>query len=209
MGDYITVDKISNGEYEEKHSRFIATLYPCKSEEEAFGILSNHKTKYFDARHNVYAFILSDGKSRFSDDGEPHGTAAKPIFDVLSGSGITDALIVVTRYFGGVLLGTGGLVRAYSTAAKEAVNNATPVSMVECSIFSVTLPYSEQNKVVSQIEDIGGDIINTEFTENVKIVFSVTLNKAQIFLDKLCEVSAGKLSATHIENKILPKDTKK
>ncbi len=209
MGDYITISEISTGEYSEKHSRFIATLYPCKTEDEAATILKEHKSKYWDARHNVYAYILKDNTTRFSDDGEPHGTAAKPILDVLSFSGITDALLVVTRYFGGILLGTGGLVRAYSTSAKEAVNNAKPVTMMECDSFCIVMPYSEQGKITNLLKEFDALIENTEFSQDVRIEFSLVCDKTQDFHKKLCEISSAKLKAEFVTKKILPIFAKK
>ncbi len=209
MKSYITVSDISYGEYTEKHSRFIATLYPCTSEAEAAQILSNHKSKYFDARHNVYAYILNDNTSRFSDDGEPHGTAAKPILDVLSHSGIVDAMLVVTRYFGGILLGTGGLVRAYSTSAKQALDNASPKFMTECSVLSLDIPYSMQGKLMSLLSDTDADIIETRFEDTVKLLFAVEKINADDFNKKLCEATSSKICATHKYDKILPKTIKK
>lgn len=209
MESYITVSDISYGEYTEKHSRFIATLYPCHSEPEAAEILCSHKAKYFDARHNVYAYILSDNTARFSDDGEPHGTAAKPILDVLSHSGVVDALLVVTRYFGGILLGTGGLVRAYSTSAKQALENASLKYMTECSVLSLDIPYSMQGKLMSLLSDIDADIIETRFEDTVKLLFAVEKINADDFNKKLCEATSSKISATHKYDKILPKTIKK
>ena len=114
------------GEYVEKKSRFIATLQKCESEEEAFLFIEKIKKKYWDARHNCYAFVIgAKGElARYSDDGEPGGTAGRPMLEVLNGEGIRNAAVVVTRYFGGVLLGTGGLVRAYTQAVKEGLKNS-------------------------------------------------------------------------------------
>ena len=116
MEKYITVLGESTAEYTEKRSRFIATIRHCDSEEEALAFIEEMRSKYWDARHNVYAYSVKH-QGRFSDDGEPHGTAGKPVYDVITSDGITNLAVVVTRYFGGVLLGTGGLVRAYSKSA--------------------------------------------------------------------------------------------
>ena len=115
------------GEYVEKKSRFIATLQKCESEEEAFLFIEKIKKKYWDARQNCYAFVIgAKGEvARYSDDGEPGGTAGRPMLEVLNGEGICNAAVVVTRYFGGVLLGTGGLVRAYTQAVKEGLKNSS------------------------------------------------------------------------------------
>ena len=123
--EWYTLYKGGIGEYEEKKSRFIATLEPVSSEEEAAAFIAAIKKKYWDARHNCSAYIIGDDgrKTRCSDDGEPSGTAGRPMLDVLAGEKITNACVVVTRYFGGTLLGTGGLVRAYSAAVKDAIAN--------------------------------------------------------------------------------------
>ena len=190
MGDYVTIAEISEGEYSEKHSRFIATLYPCKSEEEASKILSEHRAKFWDARHNVYAYILRDNSAKFSDDGEPHSTAGKPVYEVLLHSGITDALMIVTRYFGGILLGTGGLVRAYSAASKAAIEAAKRVNMVECGVFELDLPYSDQSRVVTRLRDMGVDIMDTQFAETVKLRLAVKVGDIDGFTADIRELSS-------------------
>ena len=118
--------KNGSGEIEEKKSRFICHIFKIKSEEEAEEYITAVKKKYWDARHNCYAYVTGDKGQiqRFSDDGEPQGTAGKPMLDILNSYGLTDCLLVVTRYFGGVLLGTGGLIRAYQAAAKEGIKNS-------------------------------------------------------------------------------------
>ena len=209
MADYVTVSEKSVGEYSEKHSRFIATLYPVTSEKQATELLSLHKSKYFDARHNVYAYVLHDNTARFSDDGEPHGTAGKPLLDAIKHSGITDVLLVCTRYFGGILLGTGGLVRAYSSAAKEAINNAKPVVMTECSVFDLTIPYSEQGLIMQFLTDINANISDTQFTDTVSIEFALPKSQTEDFEKKLCEISSGKIKAEYKFDKILPINAKK
>ena len=122
MQEYTTIQGDFTAEYTEKHSRFIAVAFHCETEQQASEIIAAQKSKYWDARHNVYAYLLKDGTARFSDDGEPHGTAGMPMLEVIKGSGITNVLVVVTRYFGGILLGTGGLVRAYSTSTRDALD---------------------------------------------------------------------------------------
>ncbi len=204
MKEYITIKGESSAQYEEKHSRFIANAYHCESEEQASGIIAELKSKYWDARHNVYAFILRDGTARFSDDGEPHGTAGKPILDIIKGSGIVDALVVVTRYFGGILLGTGGLVRAYSTSAKDALENACRVQMCPCCEYIIVCDYSAHARLVSLIEDCGGMIANTEFTDTVKISFVLKLDDTQDFENKLREAFSSKLTANLQKNSLFP-----
>ena len=153
MQEYITIDGVYTAEYNEKHSRVIATAFHCESEEQASSIIAAQKNKYWDARHNVYAYLLQDGTARFSDDGEPHGTAGKPVLDVIKGSGITNVLIVVTRYFGGILLGTGGLVKAYSTSAKDSLKSAQCVQMCACTEYRINCDYGDYDRLVRLIND--------------------------------------------------------
>ncbi len=128
MADYKTVRAAASGELTEKRSRFIGYCKPVSTEEEATAFIASIRSRHWDARHNVYAYSLREGNlRRYSDDGEPSGTAGMPVLDVLQKSGVTDVCVVVTRYFGGVLLGTGGLVRAYSQAARLGLNAAQVV----------------------------------------------------------------------------------
>lgn len=181
-GEYITVKSESGGEYSEKHSRFLGFIAPCKSEAQAAQIIALKRKKYWDARHAVYAYVLSDGTARFSDDGEPHGTAGKPVLDILKSSGITDAVIVVVRYFGGILLGTGGLVRAYSSAATLAVENCERVRIVEADKFSLSLNYGDYDKLTFLLKEVSAQILSTDFADSVKVVFAVKSDKAKELL---------------------------
>ena len=134
-GSYLTLGGQGEIEYVERRSRFLAHARPVTTEEEALAFLEQIRSKYWDASHNVYAYSLREGQiRRFSDDGEPQGTSGMPTLEVLTKSGITDAIIVVTRYFGGVLLGAGGLVRAYSHAARMAVDAAEVLTMRPCTV---------------------------------------------------------------------------
>lgn len=195
MQEYITILESSTAEYSEKHSRFIAIAQHCESEQAAAEMILDIKSKYWDARHNVYAYVLQNGTVRFSDDGEPHGTAAKPILDVILGSGITDVLITVTRYFGGTLLGTGGLVRAYSTSARDALSAAQRVQMCPCTELSVDCDYSDYERLSRLIEKNGGMINNTDFTDKVQIIFMLKTAELEGFQDKLSEAFFGKIKA--------------
>jgi uncharacterized YigZ family protein len=146
---YISLQKSGFSEYTEKRSVFYGYASPVLTEQEAIEFVKKIKEKHSDARHNVYAYMLRENNTqRFSDDGEPHGTAGLPLLDTLRKSGITDSVIVVTRYFGGILLGTGGLVRAYSTAAKEAVEDAGIVKYVLYKKAKITVSYSDYQKLI-------------------------------------------------------------
>ena len=204
MESYITVSGEAVGEYSEKRSRFIATLRHTETEEQAAAFLAEMRSKYWDARHNCYAYSMSGGTlKRFSDDGEPHGTAGKPILDIIDGSGLTDIMIVVTRYFGGVLLGTGGLVRAYSAAAREAVANANRVKMTPCTVYKASCGYSELERLTKLIGDCGGSLENTVYTENVELEFYLENSCCEDFLLKLKETFAARITAEEITQKML------
>lgn len=205
MSQYLTVIGESVAEYTEKRSRFIATLRHCENESDALKFIEEMRSKYWDARHNVFAYSVDKGRlSRFSDDGEPHGTAGKPILDVINGNGITDCAIVVTRYFGGVLLGTGGLVRAYSTSSKDALLGAKIAEMIPCTLFSVLCDYQDHQKLVYLIEGENGVIENTEFTDKVKVSFVFKDTESESFLNKLRETFSARLEAMEEEKRISP-----
>ena len=199
MEAYLTIGKESHSEYEEKRSRFLGVAIPCTTEEEVTAHLAELRSKYWDARHNVYAYILKNGASRFSDDGEPHGTAGKPVLDVLAGSGLVDVLIVVTRYFGGTLLGTGGLVRAYSAAAKDAVNAAQRVMMCPCVTYEINCPYPEHQRLMRLLEDNGATVEDTVFAADVTEKFALKEENCDDFLASLTEVFSARLSAKELE----------
>lgn len=205
MGKYLTVFEESQAEYVEKRSRFIATLRHVETEEQAMSFIDEMRTKYWDARHNCFAYSISGGNlSRFSDDGEPHGTAGKPILDVINGSEITDVAIVVTRYFGGVLLGTGGLVRAYSKSAKDAVLNAKIAEMIPCTVFETECEYTDHNKLLSLLENANSKIKNTDFTDKVKLTYMLRDIDIDNFLPNLCETFSARLSAVEVEKTVCP-----
>jgi uncharacterized YigZ family protein len=190
LQEYVTVSGESTAEYSEKHSRFIANCFLCESEQQASEIIATIKTKYWDARHNVYAYLLQNGAARFSDDGEPHGTAGKPMFDVLSGSGITDIAVVVTRYFGGILLGTGGLVRAYSKSVQDCLSAATVYKMIPSTVFTINCDYTDHGRLVNLISSYEGNIDNTDFTDKVTVRFSLREEVAEEFLNLMQAIAS-------------------
>lgn len=205
MGRFLTVLEDSTAEYVEKRSRFIANLRHCETEEDAAAFLDEMRSKYWDARHNVFAYSVGGGSlCRFSDDGEPHGTAGKPILDVIAGSEIKNIAIVVTRYFGGVLLGTGGLVRAYSKSAKDAVNNAKVVEMIPCTVYETVCEYTDHQRLVSIIENADGRINDTEFTDKVKLNYSFRDEDFPPFNAKLSETFSARLTAVETQKTLTP-----
>lgn len=182
--EYKTVKAFGIGEYEEKRSKFIGACIPVSSEEDAVRFINERKQQSFGARHNVYAYILRDNNiARYSDDGEPHSTAGMPTLEVLKKQGITDVCVVTTRYFGGVLLGTGGLVRAYTAAAKAAVEAAGIVVMKEGFVCNAVCSYSDYQVLCDLITENKGSVDDTAFAELVTVTFSV----AELDFDRLNE----------------------
>ena len=194
MEDYKTVRQPAEAEYEEKRSRFIGSIIPCTTEEQAIAFINKRKSETFGARHNVYAYILRENNiARFSDDGEPHSTAGMPTLDVLKKQGLVDCCVVTTRYFGGVLLGTGGLVRAYTTAAARAVEAAGVAVMRECYQCSINCTYSDHSQVERIIESGGGKVTGCDFTHEVSVKFSITAEDYEIIVPKFTEAFCGRL----------------
>lgn len=205
MSSYLTVKDRSSAEYVEKRSKFIAYTAPCETEAQAMEFLAEIRTKHWDARHNCFAFVVEKGSlSRFSDDGEPHGTAGKPILEVITGSGLVNVAVVVTRYFGGVLLGTGGLVRAYTKATKEALDNAPKAEMMLCTEFEITCEYSDHGTLQKLLEDNHAEISDTNFTDKVKVTYLLKTKQADVFNQKLTEVFSGRITPLEKNQIIAP-----
>ena len=162
----------ASAEIVEKKSRFIATIRPVKTEEEASAFIEKMKKQYWDARHNCSAFVVGENNciTRCSDDGEPSGTAGRPMLEVLLGSGITNIAVVVTRYFGGVLLGAGGLVRAYSSATVAAIEAAGRLEMHSCTKLTMRVPYALWGRVEAMLHERAQcvQIASIEYEEEVK-----------------------------------------
>ena len=163
------------GEYVEKKSRFIATLRKCESEEEAAAFIEEMKKKYWDARHNCSAFVVGEGGrlTRCSDDGEPSGTAGRPMLEVLTGAGLQNAAVVVTRYFGGVLLGTGGLVRAYTQAVKEGLKNCSIGKMCRGQEVEITADYLWIGKIMYLLSSACLEPVSADYGEKVVLRLQV------------------------------------
>lgn len=183
------------GEYVEKKSRFIATVRKCESEEEATAFIEEMKKKYWDARHNCSAFVLgSRGEvTRCSDDGEPGGTAGRPMLEVLTGEGIRNIAVVVTRYFGGVLLGTGGLVRAYTQAVKEGLKNCTLGRMRYGHEIRVTTDYNGIGKILYLLGNTGIEPSSSEYTDRVTLRLIVPAEDAEKLQKDMVEATGGRV----------------
>ncbi|MCR5735740.1 MAG: YigZ family protein [Lachnospiraceae bacterium] len=195
MAEYSTIKEETKGEYEEKKSRFIATLRPVKSEEEAVSFINEMKKKYWDARHNCSAFLIGDkGElSRCSDDGEPSGTAGRPMLEVLSGSGLTYVCAVVTRYFGGTLLGTGGLVRAYQAAVRDALSSAVTVVNRECFNCVLSSDYSILQKLKRMFEDEPFILKDITYEDAVTYELMIPCDEYDRAEKMLTEATGGKI----------------
>ncbi len=201
----ITVSGQSSAEYTEKRSRFIAVIRHCETEQEAVSFINDIRAKHRDARHNCYAYSVSSGAvKRFSDDGEPHGTAGKPMLDIIDGEGLCNVCAVVTRYFGGVLLGTGGLVRAYSKALKDAAVSANRAVMIPCTVFSCSADYTDSARLSKLISDMGGVTENAEYTEKVTLTFFMRESKKSEFELKLKEMFCARITAKEIKTELRP-----
>ncbi|MCI9163849.1 MAG: YigZ family protein [Lachnospiraceae bacterium] len=182
------------GELVEKKSRFIATTRPVKTEEEAGAFVEEMKKKYWDARHNCHAYVIGERGQlcRCSDDGEPAQTAGRPMLDVLLGEGVRDACVVVTRYFGGTLLGTGGLVRAYSGAVQEALRHSVIVEKIPGKRLRIITDYNGIGKIQYAAAQLGITVLDTEYTEQVEMSLMAPLSLAQQLIAQVTERTGGK-----------------
>ncbi|MDO4187634.1 MAG: YigZ family protein [Lachnospiraceae bacterium] len=182
------------GEIEEKKSRFIAHIEPVTTEEDAVAFINAIKKQYFDARHNCSAFVIGDNSelTRCSDDGEPSGTAGRPMLEILLGEGITNVCCVVTRYFGGTLLGTGGLVRAYQGAVKEGLNNSVIIEKKPGILVNVTCEYTEVGKLQYNFANKGIRVLSSDYGTNVTFKLVIDLDSLEIVKKDLTEITSGK-----------------
>lgn len=200
---YLILAEDAEGEIQEKKSRFIARLHKTDSEEEASSFIQQTKKSYWDARHNCSAFVIGEHHelSRCSDDGEPSGTAGRPMLDLLINSGLHNVTAVVTRYFGGVLLGTGGLVRAYQKAVQTAIDQAHILEMELCAPAEFQIAYTELGRIQNLMAamQLQGE---PDYGENVVISLMLPETKKEKFLKELTELTAGK-AAVHIGDSIM------
>ena len=186
----------------EKKSRFIANLAPAKDENEAKEHIEKIKKRFSDATHNVYAYYIDHGTyARYSDDGEPQGTAGMPTLNALKMSGLTDICVVVTRYFGGILLGTGGLVRAYTKGASIALKAGNIITMQSCSICSLSCDYTRYGRLSGLIPSFGGVIDSTDFGADVTLNFHIAPENYGAFSKQLAELTCGNVTAEIIDEK--------
>lgn len=193
--DYKTVLENASDEFVEKRSRFIGYCKPVKTEQEAIDFINEKRSEHWNATHNVYAYSLREGNiKRYSDDGEPSGTAGMPVLDVIVKNEIFDVVVVVTRYFGGVLLGTGGLVRAYAHGSKIAVEAAKPVIMQNCLVCEARCAYNQYGKVSSLIIGLGAAVDDTVYESDVLVKFHIKPDLLGTLNKKLADATSGEVT---------------
>jgi len=194
LDSYINLIKGGEGEIIEKKSRFIGQIKPVTTEEEAYAFVESIKKKHYDARHNCFAFSIGTEMPllRFSDDGEPQGTAGKPILEVINGSGIHNICIVVTRYFGGTLLGTGGLVRAYTDASKAALLNCETKLMQRLLPVDIKTNYTDMGKIQYILNTNSVNILDTEFTDEVVFKTEIPVIISDRIISEITEATGAR-----------------
>lgn len=193
MNPYRTLRQSASDEFIINKSRFIGYAAPCETEAEALAFLQSIRTKHKDATHNCYAYIIGQnaGIMRYSDDGEPGGTAGLPMMEVLKHQGVVNCCCVVTRYFGGVLLGTGGLVRAYTGATQAGIEAATKVVVSSCIDISVRIEYPLYDQMLRIASDCGAKVLDTQYAEAVTLKLRMLDGTQQPLLDKITELCRG------------------
>lgn len=192
--DYHTVLRAASDEFTEKRSRFIGYCKPVSSEAEATAFIAGIRSRHWDARHNVYAYSLREGNlKRYSDDGEPSGTAGMPVLDVIVKNDVFDVCVVVTRYFGGVLLGTGGLVRAYSQAAKIALDAGGVALMRRCVCCSLHCSYNQYGKLAALVQELAVGVDDTVYEADVVLKFHIAPENLPSLVKKIADATAGEV----------------
>ena len=198
LKEYATILEEGNGEIVEKKSRFIGCVRHVETEEDAVSFVNEIKKKHYDARHNCYAYAIGQEQPllRFSDDGEPGGTAGKPILEVITGNQLCNVCIVVTRYFGGTLLGTGGLVRAYTDASKAAIAATEIVTKQLVVPFSITTNYTDLGKIQYILGNEGIAITDSEYGEDVILRTAIFVDDVDRIEKELTEATAARVQFT-------------
>ena len=209
MDEYLVPTAFGEDEFYEKKSHFIGRVWPVETEEEALQKIQQMKKQHYDATHNCWAYIIKDGAVRFSDDGEPGGTAGMPMLQVLQREGLYNIVCVVTRYFGGILLGAGGLVRAYTKGAKIAVDAAGKSMKRVWTVVYLPCPYPFYERVKLLVAEFGGIIRETEFGAEVELELLFPEANVEGFFEKLTDMTSGTVEGmeTGQEYKAFPIDT--
>ncbi len=192
MDSYRIPTKSGTSEYVDKRSRFLGLVQPVGSEDEARAVIAACKKQYHDARHNCWCYLLRDGTERYSDDGEPQGTAGIPMLEVFRRAGVTNAVCVVTRYFGGVLLGTGGLLRAYTAAAADALASAGISEVRRWLACEVSTPYALYEPVRAAVAALGGVVQETQYAAAVTLCALLPEEAGEAFAAQVRDLTAGR-----------------
>ena len=196
MEDYLVPRGVGQAEYIEKKSRFLGGVYPVTSEQEAKEILERVRKQHYDARHNCWCYILKSGQKRYSDDGEPQGTAGQPMLNVFQRENVTNVVCVVTRYFGGILLGAGGLTRAYSKSARDALAAAGAAEMGLWATADIPCPYALFERVRGEVTALGGTVDEAVYGADIRLRVSLPAQAAETLRARLTELSAGGIAMT-------------
>ena len=204
MEQFLIPSGEGTSEYMEKKSRFLGLITPVTTEAEARARLEAVKKQEYDARHNCWCYLLRDGTERYSDDGEPQGTAGQPMLNVFQRENVENVVCIVTRYFGGILLGAGGLTRAYAKAAKDALDKAGKARMQPFSVLLLECPYPMFERIKLLIEGHEGRIESSDYGAAVTLTFLLPVQKVADFSAALTELSGGQMSAEEVEQRFLP-----
>lgn len=204
MTEYRVPFQDAESEFTEKRSRFLSHLFRVESEAEARRRIEEMKKKYYDARHNCWCYLIGDSVVRYSDDGEPQGTAGQPMLNVFQRENVTDVVCVVTRYFGGVLLGAGGLTRAYSKSARDALCAAGVSEMGLWAAVSVPCPYGLFERVKGEAAALGGIIDGAEYGAEIRLDVSLPGESVDALASRLTELSAGGIQIVRLGEEYRP-----
>ena len=191
MTEYFILTAAGESEYVEKRSRFLGHVRPVESEEEARAFIAEMKKKYYDARHNCWCYLLKDGPERYSDDGEPQGTAGIPMLEVFRREGVTNLVCVVTRYFGGVLLGAGGLFRAYTKSAKDALDAAGRSVVRRWVALEIPCSYAALERYKQEIASFDGAVEDLDYGAAVTVCALIPDERAEAFCARILDISGG------------------
>ena len=201
---YLVPAGYGEGLYEDRRSKFIGEIFPVETPEEAIARIAEVKAKYRDARHHCYAYIIREGNyMRYSDDGEPQGTAGMPILEVLRHAGVTNVCCVVTRYFGGILLGTGGLARAYTKGAQIALEAAGLSQMDRYSLLLLSCPYNLLDAVQKVLPEHGASVEEIEYGADVTLTVALPEGGEETLNTALMDATAGQVAAEYIESRFM------
>lgn len=199
----ITIKREAESSFIIKKSKFLGFACRAENELQVQSILEQRRKKYFDATHNCYAYILNSGASRYSDDGEPQGTAGQPMLEILKRSGLTGVIVISTRYFGGTLLGAGGLVRAYSKSASDTLEAAQKVELIPSSVYLCGFSYEVWAKAENKLKKAGYTFEDINYSDKVAVTVCVKNGYENNFLELIGNVSLGQISPEFIETKLL------